>query len=373
MCRADAVRAYDMQIASADLFYQQYYMSLPVQIGGPSPAAATPTVSMEANPITGEGFPHLPRRPATGEYAARQAHVELAERLRKADPAHAPKVGERVPYVFVAKGNGANACDRAEDPLKALEAGLPLDAGYYLDHQLKQPLLRVFEPVLGGSKSSVEHTLFGASGSSAKVPLRKAKIAPNAGGSGDLSPLCLEGSGNTLCKKCASDPQRTSEVEKSGMQAEIEQTFVQAITRIHNFFVEKLAVEMSVGKPGVRRHPCIDTDRGRRRHRRRRVRLDSPGSHLAVEMRVGRFGVLSEVFAESCRRWSLELILKRPQKSLWALYCEVILLACLVASNRERQKTSVLKINEHLVARKYGVDEDKLFQPLLALTKPLME
>ncbi|OLP99158.1 DNA polymerase delta catalytic subunit [Symbiodinium microadriaticum] len=60
-------------------------------------------------------------RAGAEEYAARQAHVELAERLRKADPAQAPKVGERVPYVFVAKGNGANACDRAEDPLKALE------------------------------------------------------------------------------------------------------------------------------------------------------------------------------------------------------------------------------------------------------------
>ena len=57
----------------------------------------------------------------------------------------------------------------------------------------------------------------------------------------------------------------------------------------------------------------------------------------------------------------------------WALYCEVILLACLVASNRERQRSSILKINEHLVARKYGVDEEKLFQPLVALTKPLME
>ncbi|CAE7260414.1 CFAP47 [Symbiodinium sp. CCMP2456] len=53
----------------------------------------------------------------------------------------------------------------------------------------------------------------------------------------------------------------------------------------------------------------------------------------------------------------------------WALYCEVILLACLVATNRERQKASVLKISAHLVSRKYGVDEDKLFQPLVAFTK----
>jgi len=156
-------------------------------------------------------------------YAARQAHVELAERLRKQDPAHAPKVGERVPYVFVAKGSGSNACDRAEDPLRALEAGVPLDADYYLDHQLKQPLLRVFEPVLGGSKSSVEQALFGMGTSSASTsaPLRK-KMAPGGGGlakfvrtrSRCLSSGCpslVESSDHMLCSSCSSDPDKASE------------------------------------------------------------------------------------------------------------------------------------------------------------------
>lgn len=34
-------------------------------------------------------------------YVARQAHVELAERMRKRDPGSAPAVGDRVPYVII--------------------------------------------------------------------------------------------------------------------------------------------------------------------------------------------------------------------------------------------------------------------------------
>lgn len=34
-------------------------------------------------------------------YAAKQAHVELAMRMRKRDPGTAPNVGDRVPYVII--------------------------------------------------------------------------------------------------------------------------------------------------------------------------------------------------------------------------------------------------------------------------------
>lgn len=40
-------------------------------------------------------------------YAAKQAHVELAERMRKRDPGSAPRLGDRVPYVIVNRG-GSN-------------------------------------------------------------------------------------------------------------------------------------------------------------------------------------------------------------------------------------------------------------------------
>ena len=35
------------------------------------------------------------------EYAGKQAHVELAEKMRKRDAATAPQLGDRVPYVII--------------------------------------------------------------------------------------------------------------------------------------------------------------------------------------------------------------------------------------------------------------------------------
>lgn len=43
---------------------------------------------------------------------------------------------------------GAKAFEKAEDPIFALENGLPIDFQHYLEHHLSQPLKRIFEPVL---------------------------------------------------------------------------------------------------------------------------------------------------------------------------------------------------------------------------------
>lgn len=43
---------------------------------------------------------------AKADYAAKQAHVELAERMRKRDPGSAPSLGDRVPYVIVKGAKG---------------------------------------------------------------------------------------------------------------------------------------------------------------------------------------------------------------------------------------------------------------------------
>jgi DNA polymerase delta subunit 1 len=53
------------------------------------------------------------------KYVARQAHVELAERMRKRDPGSAPRLGDRVPYVIVNKGVNVPAYEKAEDPIWA--------------------------------------------------------------------------------------------------------------------------------------------------------------------------------------------------------------------------------------------------------------
>ena len=86
-------------------------------------------------------------------YSAKQAHCELAEKMRKRDPGSAPQLGDRVPYVFVKKPKNTPAYDKAEDPIYVLENSVPIDVEHYLHHSLENPLLRIFEPILGDTKA----------------------------------------------------------------------------------------------------------------------------------------------------------------------------------------------------------------------------
>ncbi|TIC02451.1 ARM repeat-containing protein [Wallemia mellicola] len=95
------------------------------------------------------------------EYDAKQAHVCLAERMRKRDAGSAPALGDRVAYVIVKGSKGAAAYERSEDPLFVLENNVPIDTKYYLENQLSKPLLRIFEPILGEKSQSLltgDHT-----------------------------------------------------------------------------------------------------------------------------------------------------------------------------------------------------------------------
>ncbi|KAL2100877.1 hypothetical protein ACEWY4_002638 [Coilia grayii] len=87
------------------------------------------------------------------EYAGKQAHVELAERMRKRDAGSAPNLGDRVPYVIIQAAKGVAAYMKSEDPIYVLENNIPIDTQYYLEQQLSKPLLRIFEPILGESKA----------------------------------------------------------------------------------------------------------------------------------------------------------------------------------------------------------------------------
>lgn len=89
------------------------------------------------------------------DYAAKQAHVELANKMRKRDPGTAPKLGDRVPFVITAAAKGTPAYAKAEDPIYVLENSVPIDSKYYLDNQLSKPLLRIFEPILGEKAESI--------------------------------------------------------------------------------------------------------------------------------------------------------------------------------------------------------------------------
>lgn len=96
------------------------------------------------------------------DYAAKQAHVELANKMRKRDAGTAPKLGDRVPYVLCCAAKNTPAYMKAEDPIYVLENSIPIDFNYYMENQLSKPLLRIFEPILGEKAESLllkgEHT-----------------------------------------------------------------------------------------------------------------------------------------------------------------------------------------------------------------------
>lgn len=83
------------------------------------------------------------------DYAGKQAHVELADRMRKRDAGSAPTLGDRVAYVIIKGGSGMKNYEKSEDPLYVLEHNIPIDTKYYLENQLSNPLQRIFEPILG--------------------------------------------------------------------------------------------------------------------------------------------------------------------------------------------------------------------------------
>lgn len=114
------------------------------------------------------------------DYAAKQAHVELAERMRKRDPGSAPQVGDRVAYVIIEAAKGTPAYERSEDPIYVLEHSLPIDVRYYLDNQLSGPLTRIFEPIIDNPNSllSGDHTL-------------TISVSGGKGGEGRGGPACL--------------------------------------------------------------------------------------------------------------------------------------------------------------------------------------
>jgi DNA polymerase delta subunit 1 len=76
--------------------------------------------------------------------------------MMKRDAASAPSVGDRVAFVMIKGARGAKGFEKSEDPLFVLENNLPLDYNHYLEHQLKLPLIRIFEPIL----QSPENVLF---------------------------------------------------------------------------------------------------------------------------------------------------------------------------------------------------------------------
>jgi DNA polymerase delta subunit 1 len=81
--------------------------------------------------------------------------------MKERDSNTAPTVGDRVAYVMIKKLQGSKGFEKSEDPLYALQNNLPIDTEWYLKHQLKEPLIRIFDPILNKAEMTLfsgEHT-----------------------------------------------------------------------------------------------------------------------------------------------------------------------------------------------------------------------
>lgn len=94
-------------------------------------------------------------------YVGKQPHVELVKKMRARDPATAPNLGDRVPYVVIRGDKKMRTYEKVEDPMYVLENNLQIDFEYYLQNQLAKPLTRLFEPILREKVTSLlagDHT-----------------------------------------------------------------------------------------------------------------------------------------------------------------------------------------------------------------------
>lgn len=129
-------------------------------------------------------------------YAAKQAHVELAERMKKRDNA-VISIGDRIAYVIVDKGPNVIAYEKSEDPLYVLEKNLPVDVNYYIEQQIMKPVHRLFDPLMDNVNELFvgEHTATRKKGTLSGPMAQFVK-------KGITCLLCKE-RGSILCKRCA--------------------------------------------------------------------------------------------------------------------------------------------------------------------------
>lgn len=84
------------------------------------------------------------------DYKVKQAHIALLQRMMRRDQGRTFEIGSRVHYVLTQAGRRAKTGEMAEDPAYAAAHRIPYDATYYLEKQLKKPLVRFFGPFLSG-------------------------------------------------------------------------------------------------------------------------------------------------------------------------------------------------------------------------------
>eukprot|EP00245_Coleochaete_scutata_P011481 TRINITY_DN4271_c0_g1_i1.p1 TRINITY_DN4271_c0_g1~~TRINITY_DN4271_c0_g1_i1.p1 ORF type:complete len:309 (-),score=59.18 TRINITY_DN4271_c0_g1_i1:190-1023(-) len=158
------------------------------------------------------------------DYKNKSAHAELAERMRKRDPATAPEIGDRVPYVIIKAAKGAKAYEKSEDPIYVLENNIPIDPQYYLENQLSKPLLRIFEPIL---KNASRELLHGSHTRSVSIAM------PSVGGIMKFAKKRLSCLG---CKAAITEEEQTLCVHCRGRESELYQKSIESVNSLEQEF-----------------------------------------------------------------------------------------------------------------------------------------
>ena len=78
-------------------------------------------------------------------YKSKQAHTELAEKMKKRDENMDINIGDRIPYVMITGTKWSKNYENAEDPIKVLNEDLPIDYDYYINKQIRPPLERLLK------------------------------------------------------------------------------------------------------------------------------------------------------------------------------------------------------------------------------------
>lgn len=90
-------------------------------------------------------------------YKAECAHLNVIRMIIASDPDRAPQLGDRIPYVVLCTKK-KRLCDKTAPAQFVEEHSIPVDNKYYINNQLRKPLLRIFVPILG---PDAERLLFG--------------------------------------------------------------------------------------------------------------------------------------------------------------------------------------------------------------------
>ena len=89
-----------------------------------------------------------------------QPHVHVLHKIKERG-GDEPKIGDRVPFVFVKNAKAKLQIEQAEDPAHVDEAGLEVDSLHYFEHALRNALSHVLDTIKPNSYDRLmraEHT-----------------------------------------------------------------------------------------------------------------------------------------------------------------------------------------------------------------------